>query len=70
MDSYRKGRDTRPFELFDAIPQQRRPADRRSILADDQLIEDIRCDRIIDDGAAPPLVQMLVRWRRQAMAGT
>jgi hypothetical protein len=69
MAANHEARGARRIKLATAIPRQCRPSDRASILADDRLIEDIRCGRITEDDAGEPLVRMLAWWRRQVLAG-
>lgn len=51
------------------IPGQRAYSDRVQVLADDRLIEAIRTGQLSENAATTPLDRLLIRWRRQVLAG-
>lgn len=52
-------------ELRITIPAPRRSPDLQQILADDELIESVRLDRVTRD--SPPVARMLAAWRRSVL---
>ncbi len=58
--------DDRAPDLRITIPAPRRSPDLQRILADDELIEAVRMDRVTRD--SPRVAQMLAVWRRSVLA--